>query len=236
MLLRKICIIILFSIVTFPVQARSVHYRPHRRKPSFYQRIRHPFWHPVFPPTHESQLRQNAEIDRLGLPRIKNQEQVESLVMRKELVPLPLGPHLTANPLLDQDRRYCRPLAAQFLTDLSDAFYARFHVPLQVNSAVRTVEYQHRLRRWNANAAPENGDVASSHLAGLTVDLERKRLTAEQIHFIEMRLLLLNMQGKVEVEEEHYQLCFHIMVMGNYAAGTQYELEPLPIISQLDVE
>ena len=51
--------------------------------------------------------------------------------------------------------------------DISEAYYKEFHQQIQVNSAVRTVLVQKKLRRHNRNAAPESGEIASSHLAGL---------------------------------------------------------------------
>jgi len=181
------------------------------------QRLRHPFWHPMFPPTHESLIRQNAEIDRLGLARMYDQDDIDTRVQQGILVPLPLSDHLTVDPHLPENRRYCLPLAAKFLTDLSDKFYARFGEPLRVNSAIRNVEFQKRLRRYNHNAAPFDGEAASSHLAGLTVDLERKRLSKAQVQWVDLQLLILHSYGMVEVEEEYYQLCFHVMVLGRYA-------------------
>ncbi len=77
---------------------------------------------------------------------------------------------------LPESRRYCRPWTRDFLQDFSQAYYDRFHSPLQVNSLVRTVEQQQRLRRHNRYAAPEWGDTASTHLTGVTFDLSRRGL------------------------------------------------------------
>lgn len=208
------------------VKHGRVHSSLHARYVSIPKSLRRPFWHPMFPPTHESLLRQNEEINRLGLPRIKNDEQLQELVNEGQLVPLPLNLHLMVDPHLPENRRYCRPWTAVFLTDLSDAYYQQFHVPIRVNSAVRTVEFQKKLRRWNPNAAPIDGETASSHLAGLTVDLERKSLTPEQAQFIERWLLPLRMRNLVEVEEEYREFCFHIMVYGDYGSyQPQIEVE-----------
>lgn len=178
----------------------------------------------MFPPTHESQLRQNEEINRLQLPRIKNDQELKELIQSGELVPLPIGKHLTVDNRLPINRRYCRPWTAKFLTDLSDAFYEEFHTPIMVDSAVRTVEFQKKLRRWNGNAAPPDGETASSHLAGLTVDLARKRMTKAQAEFVEQWLAPLYAMKLVEVEEEYRQFCFHIMVSGNYGKSISLEL------------
>ena len=82
---------------------------------------------------------------------------------------------------------------------------------------MRTVEYQRKLRRHNGNAAPEAGDTASSHLGGLTVDLNKRGLTRAQHKFIEDYLLRLREEGIVEVAEERRQPVFHVMISERYA-------------------
>ena len=77
------------------------------------------------------------------------------------------------------------------MQDLSEVYYRQFHAQIQVNSAVRTVKVQKKLRRRNRNAAPAEGDTASSHLAGITVDLQRRGMTKEQIRFVERYLFYL---------------------------------------------
>jgi hypothetical protein len=103
---------------------------------------------------------------------------------------------------------------------MSEGYYKQFHVPLQVNSAVRTMEQQQKLRRHNHNAAPEIGEVSSSHLAGITVDLARRGLTRAQHQWIEDYLKNLRDQGLVEAAEERRQKCFHVMVSDRY---TEYK-------------
>jgi hypothetical protein len=39
---------------------------------------------------------------------------------------------------------------------------------------VRTVEYQRRLRMINGNAAAADGDIASPHLTGGTIDIAKQ--------------------------------------------------------------
>jgi hypothetical protein len=88
---------------------------------------------------------------------------------------------------------------------------------------------QRGLMRWNPNAAPIHGDVASSHLAGTTVDLERRRLTQEQIWWIEG--YLLGMGDSVIVIEELREPCFHIMVLPelrDISGGISYEKQTYP--------
>jgi hypothetical protein len=178
--------------------------------------LRRLLWNPVFRPSHESLLRQNEEIDRLELPRIQNQVELDQLIASQELVPILAGQTLRFDPRLDPDRRYCRPWTRDFLDDLSGAYYKQFHDQIQVNSAVRTVQVQKKLRRHNRNAAPEKGETASSHLAGITVDIQRRGMTKQQVAWMEQYLMPLRDQGLVEPEEERHQWVFHVAVSGRY--------------------
>ena len=173
-------------------------------------------WNPAFKPSHESLLLQNEEIDRLNLPRIYDDRQLERLKASGDLVPIVPGQSLRIQPSLDPNRRYCRTWTLDFVNDLSEAYYKEFHEQIQVNSAVRTVLVQKKLRRHNRNAAPEKGETASSHLAGLTVDLQRRGMTKSQVKWMEEYLRPLKEMGLVEPEEERRQWCFHIMVAGAY--------------------
>jgi len=176
-------------------------------------------WNPVFKPSHESLLLQNEEINRLNLPRIYDDKQLEHLKATGDLVPITPTEALRIQPSLDPARRYCRPWTMEFLNDISTAYYKQFHDQIQVNSAVRTVLVQKKLRRHNRNAAPEVGETASSHLAGLTIDLQRRGMTKVQVKWVEEYLKPLKELGLIEPEEERRQYCFHIMVGGGY---TQY--------------
>jgi hypothetical protein len=179
--------------------------------------LRRVLCNPFFRPSRESLLRQNEEIDRLDLPRIQNQAELDRLIANQDLVPIVPGQTLRFDPRLDPDRRYCRPWTRDFLDDLSAAYYKEFHDQIQVNSAVRTVQVQKKLRRHNRNAAPEKGETASSHLAGITVDIQRRGMTRQQVAFVEQYMMPLKEQGLVEPEEERHQWVFHVAVSGRYA-------------------
>ena len=119
-------------------------------------------------------------------------------------------------PNLELNRRFCRPWTRAFLEDLSQAFYAQFHQPIQVTSAVRTVDQQARLQRTNHNAAPIDGDTASSHLAGLTIDIGKSPMSRKERAFIDQYVFKLQQLGLVEAAEERRQACYHIMVSNRY--------------------
>ncbi len=166
--------------------------------------------------SHESLVRQNVRSDEEGLTRI--QDDAELLTMRREgeLVGLPTSSALVVDERLPANRRYCRSWTAQFISDLSRVHYGRFHRPLQVNSAVRTVEYQRHLELVNGNAAPAEGEDASPHLTGATIDIAKKGLSMEEVGWMRAYLQPLQAAGKIDVEEEFYQACFHITVYRSY--------------------
>ncbi|MGA7687085.1 MAG: DUF5715 family protein [Terriglobales bacterium] len=206
--------------VLFGLHSVDPHHRVVRSRHPLH-RFRGILWNPLFRPSHDSLLRQNEEIDRLQLPRIVDDAQLEELKAAGELVPLEASETLRIEPSLDPSRRYCRVWARDFVQDLSEVYYNRFHEQIQLNSAVRTVKVQKKLRRRNRNAAPAEGETASSHLAGITVDLQRRGMNREQIRFVESYLFYLRAIGLVEPEEERRHWCFHIMVSDRYEEWRQ---------------
>ncbi len=202
------------------------------RKSSHHRRLR---WNPMFRPSHDSLLRQNEEIDRLELPRIQDDDQLEELKASNALVPIRESVTVKVDRRLDPARRYCRPWTRDFVEDLSQAYYKQFHAQIQVNSAVRTVKVQKKLRRHNRNAAPAYGDTASSHLAGVTVDLQRRGMSKQQVRFVERYLWYLRELGLVEPEEERRQWVFHVMVSDRYTDWRQSQTV-FPLQPALDTE
>jgi hypothetical protein len=176
--------------------------------------------HLIVPPamkgSHEILLHQNEMADNEGLTRVQDDDDLEKLRAARQLVALPASAALEIDERLPVNRRYCRPWTAQFLAAMARAHYARFHSPLQVNSAVRTVEFQARLRYTNGNAAPAEGETASPHLTGQAVDLAKHGLSMTEIAWMRGYLMPLVQQGKVDVEEEFQQACFHISVYKKY--------------------
>ena len=58
----------------FAATATNLH-RPRRHR----RHLRSLRWNPMFRPSHESLLLQNAEVDRLELPRIQDDDELEAL-------------------------------------------------------------------------------------------------------------------------------------------------------------
>jgi hypothetical protein len=102
---------------------------------------------------------------------------------------------------------------------------------------VRTVAVQQRLVRTNGNAAPVSGETASPHLTGEAVDIAKHGLSLAEIAWMRTYLGPLIDSGKIDVEEEFRQACFHISVYKVYlpvvphvtvAATRQLPTESLP--------
>jgi Family of unknown function (DUF5715) len=212
-------VLAIFVAVVAPAKAFALHRVDHHHRILRSLRLRglhRLLWNPMFRPSHDSLIRQNEEIDRIDLPRIQDDAELEALKASGALVPIEPSESLKIEPSLDPSRRYCRPWTRDFVEDLSEIYYRQFHAQIQVNSAVRTVKGQKKLRRHNRNAAPAEGDTASSHLAGVTVDLQRRGMSKEEIRFVEHYLFYLNALGLVEPEEERHHWCFHVMVSDHY--------------------
>lgn len=213
-------ILLLAAATALPANAAASNTTRYRHR----AHIRHVKWNPVLKGSHDSMERQNEEIDRLQLPRIADQEQLLELEHTGELVPIEETQTLRWSAGIQSDKRYSRPWTRQFLEDMSSAYYKQFRMPLLVTSAVRTMEQQQKLRRHNRNAAPETGEISSSHLAGITVDLAKRGLTRAQHQWVEDYLKNLRDQGLVEAAEERRTLCFHVMVSDRYTEWRESNL------------
>jgi len=165
----------------------------------------------------ESLERQNEKAEAEGLERIEDEDDLSDRIARRFLVPVPASASLTVNPDLAEHHRYCRPWTARFLADMARAHAAQFHGPLEVSSAVRTVAYQKHLIATNGNAAAAEGDIVSPHLTGATIDISKKGMSREEIGWMRYWLTPLESAGKIDVEEEFQQACFHITVYKSYA-------------------
>ncbi len=165
----------------------------------------------------ESLTRQNEKTEADNLERIEDDSDLNDRIARGMLVPVPVSATLAINGKLPENRRYCRPWTANFLTDLGRAHGVAFHRPLEVSSAVRTVAYQKQLERINGNATAAEGDIASPHLTGAAIDIPKQGMTRQEIGWMRAWLLPLEKAGEIDVEEEFRQSCFHITVYKSYA-------------------
>ena len=184
--------------------------------PSLYDKRGRLIVPPALKGSHEILVHQNLMADSEGLDRIRDDEDLNKMRHAGMLSPIPENATLHVDDRLPANRRYCRPWTVLFLDTLARQHYARFQTPLQLTSAVRTVAFQQRLIHTNGNAAPAEGDTASPHLTGQAIDIGKKGLTMAEIAWIRGYLLPLVQQGKLDVEEEFQQSCFHISVYKKY--------------------
>jgi hypothetical protein len=185
--------------------------------------------------SHESLVHQNEMAEAEGLERILDDADLDDRIAHGSLVPVPLSASLRINTDLPENRRYCRPWTAKFLSDMAHAHASSFGSALEVTSAVRTVAYQRQLRRVNGNAAAADGDVASPHLTGGAVDIAKQGLSAREIGWMRAWLIPLEQAGKIDVEEEFRQSCFHISVYKSYTeakAPSRFPAKTTPLASE----
>ena len=173
----------------------------------------------------ESLARQNERTEADGLERILDEDDLASRIEQKLLVPVPVSSTLGVNSDLVENHRYCRPWTANFLADLAQTHAAQFHKPIEVSSAVRTVEYQQQLMRSNGNAAAAEGDIVSPHLTGGTIDIVKQGMSRQELIWMRNRLLAMQLAGMIDVEEEFRQRCFHVTVYKNYVTP---QPDPVP--------
>ena len=164
-------------------------------------------------------IHQNTMATSDGLLRIQNDAELDRLRAERALVNFPAMPGLEVNETLPLNRRCARPWAVMFAVDFAHDYAQRFHKPLVVTSAVRTVSYQMRLIRVNGNAAGVDGDFASPHLTGQAIDFGKRGMSQAELAWVRDYLTPLMQAGKIDVEEEFQQACFHISIYRRYAAG-----------------
>jgi hypothetical protein len=180
---------------------------------TFAEAKRHPHlkkYSVLLPPSHQSLILQNQMADSLGLERIANEQRLSELVSNGKLVALPNISAVRIAQSLPCNRRYVLLTTYGFLVKLSSEYYAEFGLSLQIDSAVRPRDVQGKLRRVNLSAAPVDGETASSHETGATIDISRS-MNKKQTRWLELRLWYYQAIGRVLVEEETH--CFHVMVV-----------------------
>ncbi|MBI2635588.1 MAG: D-alanyl-D-alanine carboxypeptidase family protein [Parcubacteria group bacterium] len=160
--------------------------------------------------------RQNKQADLENLSRL-TEKQLGTFKKSGLLVPLPISKGVIVDDRLPKKYRYCRPWVLQFLVDLGENYETRFGKQIQVNSAVRTVEYQEELQKRNRNAASAKaGSQQSSHLTGATIDIAKKDMSYRELAWMRNHLIVLERKGLIEATEEFHQEVFHIMVFNRY--------------------
>jgi Family of unknown function (DUF5715) len=207
--------IICLFLLALTAQSFAVH-RVHYRRYSTHRHLRRVAWNPMFRGSRALLVSQNERLDQLELPRLANDAELEAAIDNEDLVPLKETRSLKIASNLTDTRRYCKPWTRDFVDDFGQAFYEEFHKPIQVNSAVRTMDQQKKLRRHNRNAGPVDGDTASTHMAGVTLDISKRGLTRKEHAWVEQYFLPLKEKGLIDPIEERRQPVFHVVVFDRY--------------------
>lgn len=169
----------------------------------------------MFPANKGSVALENSYAERAGVARLTQRQQIEAGLAAGNLVPVPI----TCNPRLPEFRRYVRPAAAAFMLELDTRFAIATGRFLIVDSAVRPADIQKQVARRNRNAAPANGERASSHERGTTFDLASRRvlfngswanMRRSHYRWLLIQLAYYQAVGRIHVIEERH--CLHIMV------------------------
>jgi Family of unknown function (DUF5715) len=197
-------------------QKHTAHRKSSKANSSKSSRSYYPKFTPMYPGSHELLVEQNAELDRSQVQRMNSEFELMQSESSNDLVQVNETEALKIADNLQDTRRYCRPWTRDFLQDLSQAYFDVFHAPLMVNSLVRTASQQMTLRRHNRFAAPAFGDTASTHLAGVAVDLSRRGLSNTQYQWIRSYLQPLQQKGLVNPIEER-QPVLHVVVFDKYS-------------------
>jgi len=86
-LLIALITLAIFVTVAAPGTAFALHRVDHHHH-RILRHLRGILWNPLFRPSHDSLIRQNEEIDRLDLPRIQDDAELEALKASGALVPI----------------------------------------------------------------------------------------------------------------------------------------------------
>ncbi len=188
---------------------------------------------PAMKGSHDILVHQNLMAVADGLERVQNDSQLADMRRLKLIVALPDDDSVYPNDALPLNRRFARPWTVRFVRDMARAHSARFGTPLIVTSAVRTVEFQRRLVRVNGNAAPPTGDIASPHLYGQAIDIAKGGMSLTEIMWMRAYLTPVQNDGKIDVEEEFQQACFHVSVYRRYLGEPPARQRPEPPLPAL---
>ena len=190
-----ICLLVPFS---FGV---SVH-RSHRSNRHMHTSIH------LFAASPQSVPLENVYANRMMLTRYRDNRSLRRAVEAGELVSV----KIPCSPRLPKERRYLLSNTENFLETLDAEFTEQSGHHLTIDSAIRTVKVQRSILRWNRGAAPADGENASSHERGTTVDISR-RLKKGEYQWLLWKLFYYREIGRVLVIEERG--CIHLFVTMN---------------------
>ncbi len=150
-----------------------------------------------------------------GIPPLRNQAHVTSLVSKKKLVLIFAGRGYTIAKLT-HSRPYLNPRSYKTLKEIGTAFYNRSSKKtFTVTSVTRTLYDQKRLARVNSNAVTSK---LSSHNYGCSFDISYIRFNRKKAPNAKLEKVLqdiltqMQRQGKIYFIKEYREKCFHVTV------------------------
>lgn len=196
--------------------------------------------------SHASLAKQNDVADEYGIPRIKDETQLERMIEEKILIPIEdTKAYYIDETLGEEDSEdaenyaYARRSVEVFLNQLLPPIHRETGYRFRITSLVRTLVYQRALiyGKYRSSAARgQSSDRRSPHLTGLAVDISRKDMPAGVMKLLRARLKSLEDQNVIEATEEKVVVrrikigkrkwkrkasggnCFHVMVFPNFGA------------------
>lgn len=196
--------------------------------------------------SHASLAKQNDVADEYGIPRIKDEAQLERMIEEKILIPIEdTKAYFIDETLGEEDAEdaenyaYARRSVEVFLNQLLPPIHRETGYRFRITSLVRTLIYQQALihGKYKSSAARgRSSDRRSPHLTGLAVDISRKDMPAGVMKLLRERLKSLEGQNVIEATEEKVVVrrikvgkrkwkrkasggnCFHVMVFPNFGA------------------
>ncbi|MBF0598191.1 DUF5715 family protein [Faecalibacter rhinopitheci] len=154
------------------------------------------------------------EAQSFNIPIIENNEQMDSLILANQLIPVPEDGEGYMIQKLTHSRAFLNQDAFLLLKDISNQFYAETNHKLSISSLTRTIESQNKLRRVNSNAT--KGE--SSHSYGASFDIsyskygEKSGRNYANERVVQALLDRLVEEGKIYYIKERRQPCFHVTV------------------------
>ena len=194
----QMIISMVFALVVVPFSATAKHHKP------------------ISPiaGTRAALIAQNVAANHAHLARIKDTPQLKKLEKGKVLVPISHIKGVIMDSRTKPENRFLRVEAAQFLGRFAGIHLVKYHRRVFVTSAVRTMDYQRQLRKRNPNAAKaDSGLLQSSHPTGETFDISTRVMVPKEAAWARMYLYSQKRAGRIIVEEETIEPCFHIMVI-----------------------
>ncbi len=160
----------------------------------------------------ESLAYQNARADNACIPVIHDVKELAEYKKSHALVSLATYSQFKKDRRLGAEWYWARQEVADFLIFLDKQYQLEFHKKFIINSAVRTIEKQHALARYNKNAVPTEGDRASLHIRGMAVDIAKRGMTKKELQWMRIKLLFYEDNCFIDATEEDHQAVFHIVV------------------------